>query len=155
MRICSPRKRDPRDCLQCGIHFAPTYPFHDYYAKGFCSRNCINDHYCLHPELAAFFWQNVDSSAGIDKCWPWKGRTTKKYGRIDFKGAAWPASRLAYIIANGRIVGGNKMYVCHSCDNPPCVNPAHLWLGTAKDNVRDMVAKGRHVPGMRSRAVAA
>jgi hypothetical protein len=50
--------------------------------------------------------------------------------------------RIAWELANGRQVP-KGMDVCHTCDNPPCCNPAHLWIGTAKDNTRDMILKGR------------
>lgn len=76
--------------------------------------------------------------AGPDECWLWTSRIDKHgYGR-------WSgnlAHRLAYTHFKGPIPAG--LLVCHTCDNPVCVNPAHLWLGTNADNARDKVAKGR------------
>lgn len=63
------------------------------------------------------------------------------YGRIRVDGKSWLAHRFSWVLANGPIPEG--MYVCHRCDNPPCINPEHLFLGTQTDNMRDMAAKGR------------
>lgn len=81
------------------------------------------------------FWSYVRKGDG---CWEWTGaRNTRGYGTY----SARLAHRVAYAEARGAIPDG--MYVCHHCDNPPCVRPDHLFLGTPTDNVRDMIAKGR------------
>lgn len=89
--------------------------------------------------IEEYFWSNVDKR-GPDECWPWKGRE-KGYGQARFGGQAISAYRLAYILEKGEVPEG--MVVCHSCDNPPCCNPAHLWVGTHSENTLDMVKKGR------------
>lgn len=93
------------------------------------------------PEVR--FWAKVDK-AGPDECWLWTASTNKGYGQLAIKPSPQPvmAHRFSYELANGPIPDG--LAVCHTCDNPPCVNPAHLFLGTKGDNNRDMVAKGRH-----------
>ena len=78
-------------------------------------------------------------------CWEWLGHCNKSrggYGTIVHKRRAYRAHRAVWIDLHGEIPDG--MYVCHQCDNPPCVNPKHLFLGTAEDNARDRNAKGRH-----------
>jgi hypothetical protein len=93
------------------------------------------------------FWEKVARGA-FDECWEWSAsRTQQGYGQFRMAGKSVRAHRAAWELANGSIPDG--LFVCHRCDNPPCCNPAHLFLGTAEDNVRDMVAKGRHVRPLR------
>lgn len=91
------------------------------------------------------FEAKVDRSAGPDGCWPWTAATLwDGYGVINVRQRPHRnvlAHRLAYSLAHGPIEDG--MCVLHSCDNPPCVNPAHLRIGTRKENTGDMVARGR------------
>ncbi len=83
----------------------------------------------------------VDEEAG---CWVWnRGRSGGGYGRYRGK----PAHRAVWILFHGPIPDG--LFICHHCDNPPCVKPEHLFLGTPGDNMQDCIDKGRmpHVPG--------
>jgi len=97
-------------------------------------------------ELAKRFWPKVDRR-GPDECWPWMAyRDRNGYGRISVGGRAGRtelAHRLAWTLANGPIPA--SLCVLHRCDNPSCVRPEHLFLGTQHENLLDMVAKRRHV----------
>lgn len=77
-----------------------------------------------------------------EECWPWTGALNHSgYGQFWLNGMHWNASRAAYFLLVGEIP--DSKVVCHSCDNPKCCNPAHLWLGSQADNVRDCSKKGR------------
>lgn len=91
------------------------------------------------------FWTKVDTSGGDDACWPWtaKSRTAFGYGVVSVNRRARGAHICAWNLSHGEIPKGQC--VLHRCDNPICVNPQHLFLGTKKDNTRDMMAKGRMV----------
>lgn len=87
------------------------------------------------------FWKYV-KRGNIDECWSWTAATNcRGYGKFTLDGRRQRANRLAYILGVGPIPDG--LYVCHACDNPGCCNPAHLWVGTAKENIQDAVRKGR------------
>jgi HNH endonuclease len=93
--------------------------------------------------LANRFWRQVDQR-GPDECWPWLGACNQaRYGVI----RVYPqrnvlAHRLALELTTGTSVPSG-LEVCHSCDNPPCCNSAHLWAGTHKENMHDSIRKGR------------
>lgn len=99
--------------------------------------------YIKNPRIVNRFWGYVDKSNGPKSCWPWTGSTAKN-GYGNFKVVSHVtirASRFAYAVTNKRDPGA--MFTCHTCDNPPCCNPKHLWLGDTKANSHDMVKKGR------------
>lgn len=79
-----------------------------------------------------------------EDCWWWLGPTNfRGYGHATWGRQNWVAHRLAYKIFKGDF--DKTLFVCHSCDNPGCVNPDHLFLGTPKDNTQDSITKGRFV----------
>lgn len=116
-----------RVCPECQNGFeGPT-------TKLYCSRDCL-------------FWSLFDKSGGPNACWPWKCSIARNgYGKLPrgiVKDGGY-SHRRAYRIANGADPG--RFSVCHSCDFRACGNPAHLWLGTARDNMMDAINKGRYM----------
>lgn len=95
-------------------------------------------------DMPARFWAKVDKR-GADECWPWLASTfTRGYGQFWRDGRLVRATKVSWELANGRPFP-DGLCACHSCDNPNCVNPSHIWPGTLKDNARDAVSKGHFV----------
>lgn len=137
-------------CAHCGKPFF-TKPSRIAAGKGkFCSTTC---YYTAKPRpVSERFWKFVDktgsvpANSALGACWLWTGTLSAYgYGRIDDQAA----HRLAYSLSHG---DPGELHVCHHCDNPPCVNPEHLFLGTNNDNRQDSVRKNRHAKGDRARA---
>lgn len=101
----------------------------------------------LSPEqLIISFWSRVNKNGSIPahmphlgKCWEWTGTSRDKHGYGDFHGSR--SHRVSWELANGTIPNG--LWVLHKCDNPKCIRPEHLFLGTPYDNTDDMIKKGR------------
>lgn len=94
------------------------------------------------------FWFKVDKSAGPEACWPWvAGKLPNGYGSVRVDGAHWLAHRRAWTLTHGPIPDG--LNVLHECDNPPCCNDRHHFLGDYKDNSQDCIRKDRHARGGR------
>lgn len=108
----------------------------------------------LDERHISLFWDKVDDSAGPEACWPWRAALAVNgygvYGVLRKVDGKWrnrqhKAHRLAWSLVNGLIPDGDM--IRHSCDNPPCCNPAHLLIGSGNDNVADKVSRYRQSRG--------
>jgi hypothetical protein len=96
----------------------------------------------MREDQVSAFWSKVKIAKDKKSCWEWSGAKKRKgYGNVRVDGKYLSAHRVAFELANGSIPIGYM--VCHVCDNPPCCNPRHLMLGTAKSNACDMLIKNR------------
>jgi hypothetical protein len=103
----------------------------------------FTSHILLSQDTLERFWDRVNKS---DNCWVWTaGKTAAGYGCLRRKQKLLLAHRVSWEFANGPIPDG--LEVLHKCDNPSCVRPDHLFLGTQTDNMNDMVSKGRQKKG--------
>jgi hypothetical protein len=127
-----------RVCAKCGDSFNTNW----WHAK-YCSMVCFRGRFSATS--GANFHKQV--MRGLpDACWPWVGsKLPNGYGRLSWFGRTQYAHRIAFALKEGiRVVDIPKgLHVCHSCDNPACCNPNHLWLGDAAANMRDRDLKGR------------
>jgi len=132
------RTWDGRTCDHCGVDLT-----RDCLRKRsrYCSRDCFNEDRRL--PISERFWRHVRMS---DDCWMWTAQVdTDGYGRLwvsKYPPRIALAHRFSYQMAYGPIP--DDLVVMHGCDNPPCVRPDHLSLGTPWDNVHDAIQKGRH-----------
>lgn len=140
----------PCTCLNCGNTFLGTsYQIKKGWGK-FCSRTCYTVY--RNKQIEARFWKRIDFDGPTPKhrpelgpCWLWTGGKVYEYGATSYQGRSIRAHRLAFRLAT-KTDPGDKC-VLHHCDNPPCVRPDHLWIGTQADNHNDMKAKGRNRRG--------
>lgn len=131
----------PKDqtCKYCGQSFHIN-PFQIKRGRVFCSDACRKAG--TKQPIAERFWPKVDKRGGDDACWPWLGgRFESGYGQFSQRPRNLRAHRVAYELTHGQIP--DNLMVLHECDNPPCCNPKHLFLGTNDDNMADRQRKGR------------
>lgn len=129
----------PRNCEYCGKPFDALARFVRQGYGRFCSIACSNRSKSV--PLVIRFWAKVKQGQP-DECWPFMAsRNAAGYGTIGIDGKSALANRVAWQLTNGAIPAGQ--YVLHKCDNPPCCNPSHLFLGTHADNALDKKIKGR------------
>lgn len=128
-------------CPVCRKSFSKTDP-----RQKVCSLSCAARLPRKREDPVTRFWKNVVKG---DSCWLWSGSLAAAgYGRFTIRYEVHLAHRYSWELHNGPIPDG--LWVLHDCpdgDNPACVNPSHLWLGTAADNTADMVRKGRDIKG--------
>lgn len=138
-----------RPCRVCGKDVRVTATAERLGYGNFCSHVCFWKNRKLSPEDR--FYRSIRTWDGSD-CWTWRGSTVSRrgYGLIRVGNKKIQAHRFSWILHHNMEPIPEGLNVCHSCDNPGCVNPDHLWLGTRLENVRDMVKKDRHPKGERS-----
>lgn len=139
-------------CIICGKRFS-MWPSQAKAGRRACSRSCGNERKRTSnsPPIETRFWNNVDKNGPVPPrcpelgpCWLWVGsRDQKGYGNVSVHGSTKRAHRVSWTIANGKIPPG--LQVLHKCDNQPCVNPRHLYVGTNQDNMDDKRERGRQV----------
>ena len=134
-------------CLQCGNQFFAKPSVLMRGGAKYCSKQCEVDSRASRAiPINQRFWKHVQKT---HSCWVWTGTKDRKgYGRINSNGSPMLSHRLSWEIHFGPIPDG--LNVLHRCDNPPCCNPEHLFLGDNAENMQDCSRKGRTTRGERS-----
>lgn len=135
-------------CAYCNKEFNQVIDKHIYRPVKYCSTKCryqLKSDQSIQNKEKRFF----SKVKKMNYCWPWQGLIFKRtgYGIFQFCRKNLLAHRASWEIHNGQIPNG--LCILHRCDNRPCVNPGHLFLGTRQDNMDDMVKKGRSLKGER------
>lgn len=142
----SPKTGRDLTCPQCGTVFYRSASLIRT-AQPCCSVACDYVRRGIHPDPVVNFWRRVDK-AGPNGCWIWTGGRDKwGYGDLYFRGKHVQAHRLSWRFLRSE---PGKMDVLHKCNNPPCCNPDHLYLGNDLDNARDRDAAGTATRGERN-----
>lgn len=133
-------------CPVCGTPFRVLVALLER-GRRYCSRPCYWESLKISEPLADRFWRHIRKSEG---CWVWTGAHDQRgYGQMGRDGKTVRSTRVAWELHHGPVPDG--LWVLHRCDNPPCVRPDHLFLGTSRDNHNDMWKKGRgktaRIPG--------
>ena len=131
-------------CETCSKPFCVSRSRLNYYAKRGTRMPRFCSHACKGTTLNSFLAM-CDASRGPDSCWLWLGGVSAGYGTVSINGQPTRSNRASWLLHKGPIPDG--LVVCHECDTPLCVNPAHLFLGTHNDNNQDKVIKGRQTCG--------
>lgn len=151
-----PQKRSiPRTCHQCGVEFLALGTVVKRGGGNFCSKICLQRHPSTHPTpkpITERLWRHVDKTG---ECWKWTaakvgGKMSMGHGVMRLQDRNVLVHRVSWELHFGPIPDG--LCVLHRCDNPPCVRPDHLFLGTKADNTADMMRKGRKRGGFHVRS---
>jgi hypothetical protein len=131
-------------CQFCSSEFSAGYKSS---SRRFCSLRCVAKNRWKRDKISNEDRFHLSYIRCANGCWEWlKARDKNGYGWFhimrDGKKSHMPAHRFSITVSGRSIITGQ--IVMHSCDNPPCVNPGHLFVGTQRDNVLDSIRKGRH-----------
>lgn len=137
---------DPRACEECGVRLSRNIgeATSAWVRRRFCSVKCARTFGPKRPidQRIAGKTDKAPGHGPNGDCHVWTAsKDANGYGHIRYQQRTWLAHRVVYLLTHGSL--SDDVFVCHRCDNPSCVNPSHLFIGTQQDNMDDMVSKGR------------